>query len=79
MKHHSVHAKSKPQAPAVIMAQSGKVISWEEYDRRVNPLARHFRHIGLAEKDHIAILMEKKEHRLKCLNRRMLLLFIECV
>ena len=44
------------------MAKSGKAITWGEYDRRVNRLGQYFRHIGLKEKDHIAILMENNEY-----------------
>ena len=58
MRHHTIHAKTKPKAPAIILAESGNVVTWEEYDRRINKLARYFRDIGLREKDHIAILLE---------------------
>jgi long-chain acyl-CoA synthetase len=68
MKHHTHYAKTKPNAPAVIMAESGKIILWEEYNRRVNQLARYFRDIGLKEKDHIAILMENSGHYFEILD-----------
>ncbi len=58
MKHHTHYAEIKPNAPALIAAEKEKVITWKEYDRRVNQLGHYFKDIGLKEKDHIAILME---------------------
>ena len=61
MKHHTYYAETKPDAPAIIMGGSGKIVTWKEHDRRVNQLARYYRDIGLKEKDHIAILMENSQ------------------
>ena len=61
MKHHTVHAQSKPDAPAIILAGSGEIITFGEYDRQVNRIAQYFRDIGLKEKDHLAILMENNK------------------
>lgn len=61
MMHHSVYAKTKPDAPAIILAGSGKTITHSEFDREVNRIAQYFRDIGLQEKDHVAILMENNE------------------
>ena len=68
MKHHTYYAKIKPDAPAVIMAESGKAITWKEHDLRVNQLAQYFRDIGLKEKDHIAILMENNAQYIEIMN-----------
>lgn len=68
MQHHSVYAVEKPGTPAVILAGSGKTISWKEYDIRVNRIAQYFRHIGLKEKDHIAVLLENCETYLEILD-----------
>ncbi len=61
MKHHSVYAASKPDAPAIIMAGSGEIVTWKAYDRKVNQIGQYFKDIGLQEKDHIAILLENCE------------------
>ena len=61
MKHHSTYAASKPDAPAIILAGSGKIITWQEHDRKVNQIAQYYRDIGLKEKDHIAVLLENCE------------------
>ena len=60
MKHHSTYAASKPDEPALILAGSGKVITWKEHDQQVNQIAQYFRDIGLKEKDHIAIMLENR-------------------
>ena len=56
--HHSTYAKEMPDTPAYIMANSGKVVSWQEFDKRINQCCHLFKNLGLKEKDHIAILME---------------------
>ena len=56
--HHSTYAESKPDAVAFVMAKTGEEVTWREFDRRVNRLARYFKDIGLKPKDHIALCME---------------------
>ena len=56
--HHSTYAASKPDAIAYIMARNHEKITWREYDRQVNRLARYFQGIGLKPGDHIALCME---------------------
>jgi len=58
MYHHSTYAKTKPDAPAFIMAKTGEVVNRREYDQRINRVAQYFKDIGLQPKDHIAICME---------------------
>ncbi|MFO7962825.1 MAG: AMP-binding protein [Desulfobacterales bacterium] len=65
MKHHTIYAKTKPEAPAVIMAENEEIVSWKEFDRRINRLARYFRDIGLKEKDRMAVLMENNARYLE--------------
>jgi len=58
MLHLGARAAQDPDAPAVIMGDSGEVLSYRDLDERSNRLARLFRHEGLRAGDHIAILME---------------------
>jgi fatty-acyl-CoA synthase len=51
-------ARLQPDAPAVVMGESGQTLSYRELDGRSNRLAGFLRHQGLAAGDHIAILME---------------------
>jgi long-chain acyl-CoA synthetase len=55
-------AKSKPAAPAVIMAGSGEVMSFGELNARSNQLAHRFRAAGLNRGDHVALFMENQIH-----------------
>ncbi len=52
------HARTRPDDPAVVMATSGEVISFGEYEARANRLAHLFRDLGLRRGDHVAIFME---------------------
>jgi acyl-CoA synthetase (AMP-forming)/AMP-acid ligase II len=65
MKHHTHHAKTKPDTPAVIVGGTGEAVTWKEFSRRVNRIAQYFRGIGLWEKDHIALLLENNENYLE--------------
>lgn len=58
MKHHTQYAETNPDAPAIIMANSGETVSCQEYSYKVNQIAQYFKHIGLKEKDNIAVLLE---------------------
>jgi len=51
-------AKVKGDAPAVINADTGAVLSWRELDRRSNQVANLLRSRGLRDGDHVALLME---------------------
>ena len=50
----------KPDHPAVVMAQSGSVVTYGELDDRSSRLARVFRNAGLQRGDHIALFMENQ-------------------
>jgi len=56
--HPSIHARSNPDKPAVIMAGSGEAISYAELDRRSNQVAQLMRARGIAVGDTVAICME---------------------
>ncbi|MFN2166148.1 MAG: AMP-binding protein, partial [Anaerolineae bacterium] len=51
-------AKVKGDTPAVVNADTGTAMSWQELDRRSNQLANLLRSRGLNEGDHVALLME---------------------
>lgn len=56
--HPSVHAQAMPDKAAVIMADSGRVISYRELDETSNRVAHLLRSKGLEAGDTIAIHME---------------------
>jgi len=51
-------AAVQPEAPAVVMGGSGETLSYRQLDERANRLARLLRARGLAEGDHIALIMD---------------------
>ena len=52
------HARLQPDQPAVIMADSGEVLTYGQLERRSNRLAHLFRAHGLQRLDHYAVFME---------------------
>jgi long-chain acyl-CoA synthetase len=56
--HPSVHARTHPDKPAVIMATSGEVITYAELDRRSNQVAQLIRARGIQSGETIAICLE---------------------
>jgi long-chain acyl-CoA synthetase len=52
------HAAARADHPAVIMGQTGEVITYGELDARSNRLAHLFRARGLSRTNHFAIFME---------------------
>jgi long-chain acyl-CoA synthetase len=54
-------ARTRPEHPAIIMAASGRVVTYRELDARSNRLAQLFWARGLRRGDHIAILAENHE------------------
>ncbi len=61
-----VFANKFPERPAVIMADSGEVISYAELEAAENRLAHLFRHHGLRALDHYAIFMENDPRYVEC-------------
>ena len=60
MGHPGVHATSRPDHPAVIMAGSGETLTYRQLDERSNQLAHLFRQHGLQPGDHVALFMENQ-------------------
>jgi len=60
------HARQHPDQPAIVMATSGKVVTFAEYEQAANRLAQLFRHAGLRRRDHVAFLMENNPSLLVC-------------
>ena len=52
------YVDEQPDKPAIIMGQSGEVVSYRELDERSTQLARLLREVGLRAGDHIAVFME---------------------
>ncbi|GII57178.1 acyl-CoA synthetase [Planotetraspora thailandica] len=56
--HPGAFAAQTPDKPAVIMAGSGRVITYREFDEESNRLAHLFRAAGLQPGDHVAFMLE---------------------
>ncbi|MFC6080564.1 acyl-CoA synthetase [Sphaerisporangium aureirubrum] len=56
--HPGAVAAESPDKPAVVMAGSGRVVTYRELDEESNRLARVFRAAGLEPGDHIAFMLE---------------------
>ena len=60
------YAQQHPDRPAVIMADSGEVITYAEFEAQANRLAHWLRGQGLASGDHYSIFMENNAAYLPC-------------
>ena len=60
------HARQHPDQPVFIMATSGEIVTFAEYEAAANRLAQLFRHAGLRRRDHVAFLMENNPRMLEC-------------
>jgi fatty-acyl-CoA synthase/long-chain acyl-CoA synthetase len=58
MQHPSFHARTTPNKPAYIIAETGETLTYAELDRRSNQGAHMFVRLGLAPGDHVALLLE---------------------
>ncbi|MEZ5659947.1 MAG: AMP-binding protein [Burkholderiaceae bacterium] len=58
--HPCQHAKTTPDKPAYIMANSGEVTTYARLEARSNQVAHLMRSLGVGVGDHIAILMENQ-------------------
>ena len=56
--HPSVHARTHPDKPAVVMAYSGETVTYGELDARSNQGAHLFRSLGLKAGDAVAFFIE---------------------
>jgi fatty-acyl-CoA synthase/long-chain acyl-CoA synthetase len=52
------YAKSHPDKPAIVMAASGEVVTFGQYEACANRVARMLRGAGLQRRDHVAIFMD---------------------
>ncbi len=57
MPHPSITAKTYPYKPAIIMAESGEMVTYAQLDQRSNQAAQLFRSLGLKKGDHIAMML----------------------
>jgi len=58
MSHPSIHARTEPAKPALIVAETGETVSFAELDARSNRAAHLFRARGLMAGDTIALALE---------------------
>ncbi len=58
MPHPSITAETYPHKPAIIMGNSGEMVTYRQLDERSNQGARLFRSLGLKAGDHIGMMME---------------------
>jgi acyl-CoA synthetase (AMP-forming)/AMP-acid ligase II len=58
--HPSVHARTQPDKPAIVMAGSGDTLTFAELDVRSNQVAQFFRSKGLKAGDTIAMCMDNR-------------------
>ena len=56
--HPSVHAQAAPGKPALIVADTGKRVSYAELDARSNRAAQLFRARGLQAGDTVALFLD---------------------
>ena len=54
------HARTTPDAPAVVVAETGAVTTYAELDERSTRLARFLREAGLGVGDHVAFLSDNR-------------------
>jgi len=65
MPHPSVTARTYPHKPAIIMGDSGELVSYRQLDERSNQAAQLFRSLGLRAGDHIAMMLENRREFLE--------------
>ena len=58
MPHPSETAKTYPHKPAIIMGDSGELVTYRQLDERSNQAAQLFRALGLRKGDHIGLFLE---------------------
>jgi fatty-acyl-CoA synthase len=55
--HPSIHAQTKPNHPALILADTGEQLTYAQLDARSNRVAQLFRSLGLKPGDRIGVMM----------------------
>ena len=58
MPHPSITAQTYPHKPAIIMGNSGEMVTYRQLDERSNQGAQLFRSLGLKTGDHIGMMIE---------------------
>ncbi|QIB67728.1 acyl-CoA synthetase [Kineobactrum salinum] len=65
MPHPAVTAETYPHKPAIIMGESGHMVTYGELDERSNRVAQLFRSLGLRKGDHIGMMLENSHQFLE--------------
>ena len=65
MPHPSETAKTYPHKAAIIMGDSGELVTYRQLDERSNQAAQLFRDLGLQRGDHIAMMLENRREFLE--------------
>jgi long-chain acyl-CoA synthetase len=65
MPHPSETARVYPHKPAIIMGNSGEMVTYRQLDERSNQGAQLFRSLGLVKGDHIAFMLENRHEFLE--------------
>ncbi|WP_153502586.1 AMP-binding protein [Cumulibacter manganitolerans] len=60
------HARRTPDKPAIIMAGSGRVYSFREYEEHANEAAHLFRELGLQNGDTVALVLSNTPEYIFC-------------
>jgi long-chain acyl-CoA synthetase len=60
------HARTDPDKPAIVMANSGAIVTFAEYEASANRVAHMLRGAGLQRHDHVAIFMDNDPRMLMC-------------
>src|SRR5436190_12949566 len=60
------HARTRWDEPAFIMAGSGEVVTFRQFDEASDRMAQLYRAQGLKHRDHVAFFMENNLRMLEC-------------
>jgi long-chain acyl-CoA synthetase len=60
--HPSIHAKSHPEKAAIILAETGEIVTYAQLDAASNQAAHLFRQHGLGHDDVVAFMLENTPH-----------------
>lgn len=60
------HARAHPDKAAIVMATTGEVVTFADYEAAANRLAHLYRQTGLRRLDHVSFLMENNPRMLEC-------------
>lgn len=65
MPHPSITAQTHPHKPAIVMGDSGEIVTYRQLDERSNQGAQLFRSLGLQTGDHIGMMLENNRQFLE--------------